>query len=402
VERRTGIVIACTIGNLVSITPAVHAVFGLFLIPLSTEFGWPRAAISVVLGIIAVTGAVVLPLIGQVADRYGTRRILLIGNAALAVSIAALSLTTASLTVFYLLFFFVALAGTLASSPLLSKALSDWFDTNRGTVLGFSAGLGNGLGATVMPILAAVLIPIIGWRASYAAIGAAVFLIGFPTLFLFLRDAPRYRSGSFEDVPTPVIGLGLAEAVRTPAFWLLVVPIAAGAGGLTAIFSHIVPILVDRGISVATATAVLSVMALATAAWQIVAGALLDRSRSARIVAPMYCAAIGGVALLGTATGTLALVIGGILLGIGLGTQYGALPYLISRYFGLRSFGVIVGVMYSAVTLFQGFTPIALDHGFDIEGTYRTGMITIGACIAVGAMLLVVLPAYPKSNATYD
>ncbi|MFN3434994.1 MAG: MFS transporter, partial [Sphingomonas sp.] len=54
-----------------STTPAVHAVFGLFLLPLSAEFGWPRAAISVALGIMAVTGAIAYPLIGRIADRHG-------------------------------------------------------------------------------------------------------------------------------------------------------------------------------------------------------------------------------------------------------------------------------------------------------------------------------------------
>ena len=46
------VLIACTLGNAVSVTPAVHAVFGLFLVPLSAQFDWSRASISGVLGIL--------------------------------------------------------------------------------------------------------------------------------------------------------------------------------------------------------------------------------------------------------------------------------------------------------------------------------------------------------------
>ena len=70
---RGGVLLACTVGNAVSVTPAVHAVFGLFLVPLSQEFGWARASISVALGIVAVVGAVMYPLIGRHIDGHGAR-----------------------------------------------------------------------------------------------------------------------------------------------------------------------------------------------------------------------------------------------------------------------------------------------------------------------------------------
>ena len=63
-----GVLFACTLGNSVSVTPAVHAVFGLFLVPLTEAFGWNRASVSGVLGILALVGAVTYPLIGRYVD----------------------------------------------------------------------------------------------------------------------------------------------------------------------------------------------------------------------------------------------------------------------------------------------------------------------------------------------
>ncbi len=397
-RKHLGIVAGCTIGNAVSMTPAVHAVFGIFLIPLAAAFGWPRAAISGVFAIFAVTGAIVLPLAGRHADRHGARRIVLAGNLALAAAIAALSLADGNILHFYLSFLLVAIAGSIPSTALLSKLVSDWFDARRGTMLGISAGLGNAIGSTVMPIAAAIMMPLLGWRGTYVGIGAIVAGIGFPALFLLLRDPPRYGGEAGGDAP-PADGLTLGEAARTPVFWLLATAIACAAGCLTAVFSHVVPILAERRIPIAAATGVISVFALVTAGCQIATGTLLDRVPSARVTAPMVLAGVGGLALLVLGTGPLALGLAGALLGIGLGTQFGALPYLIARYFGLRSFGTIIGTMYSAVCVVQGATPILLDRCFDVQGSYRGAMLGLGIALTLGAALLLLLPPYRRPAA---
>ena len=228
-KTRIGVVLACTVGTIVSMTPAVHSVFGLFLIPLSDSFGWPRAAISGVLGLVAVVSAAVLPIVGRLADRHGARGLVLVGNVALGGAVALLALTNGSLARFYLTFALIAVAGSLPSSALFSKMVSDWFVAGRGAMLGITAGLGNALGATLLPIAAAVMMPRLGWRGTYAGIGLIVVGIGLPVLLLLLRDAPRHLAGD----PGAAIrdeGLLLREAVARPTFWLLIVAIATGAG----------------------------------------------------------------------------------------------------------------------------------------------------------------------------
>ncbi len=391
-RTRLGIVVACTTGNAISMTPAVHAVFGIFLIPLATSFHWQRAAISGVLGVAAIISAIVLPLAGQYADRHGARGLALGGNLMLAGAIALLSLTNGSIVQFYLTFALVAIAGSIASTALFSKVISDWFDDQRGAMLGISAGLGNGLGAAVLPIAASAMISVWGWRGSYLGIGVIVALIGFPTMFVLLRDASRYAPAKVDTLPAE--GLTLAQAARTPVFWLLLVAIASGAGCLTAVFSHIVPLLTERKIGIGTSTALIGIFALATAAWQITVGTLLDRIPSSKLAAPLFLVAVAGLALLQLGHGLPMLSLAAVMLGIGLGTQYGVLPYFIARYFGLRSFGAIIGAMYAVVSLLQGATPILLDHGFDVAGSYRSGVIVIGLCLTAGAGLLLLLPPY--------
>ena len=390
-STRLRVIVAATAGNMLGVTATVHAPFGIFLIPLSSQFGWPRASISAVLGLIALAGAVIYPLAGRYADVHGSRIILLCGNALLAVGIAFLALSNGSLALFYANFAFIAVVGALNSTAIYSKLVSDWFEANRGTMLGVSAGLGNGVGATLLPAVAAVLVGTTGWRTGYLGIAAVVLFLGFPVLYAGLRDPPRGNAGG---VTARGDGVSLGQAARTPVFWLLLVTIASGAGCTTAIFSHVVPILAERGIGTAAGTSVLGVFALVCAGWQILMGTILDRSPTPKVVAPMYLLAVAGLVLLEFGSGPLALLCGGALLGIGLGTQFGALPFLAARYFGLRCFGTIVGAMYSAVVLLQGATPILLDHAFDTQGTYRFAIELVCLCLASGAGLLVLLPSY--------
>jgi MFS family permease len=392
----TRILVACTVGNAVSFTPAIHSVFGLFLGPLSATFGWTRASISGVLGLIALIAALTLPFLGRYADRHGARSLVLAGCLLFAGAIASLSLTNGSLSRFYLTFTVVALVGCAASPPILSKVIAQWFDRNRGSMLGISGGLGGGVGSTVIPIAAALMMPAFGWRGTYVGVGAIIALVGFPILFVWLKDAPQLR---VVEAVTAGEGLSLPEAIRTKTFWLLIVALASGAGCLTSIFSHIVPILAERGVSIPVATSVISVFAMVAAGWQIAFGVILDRVPSSKITAPMYLTAAGGLLVLEYGVGTPALVLAGIALGIGLGSQFGALPFLVARYFGLRHFGVTIGVMYSAVFLLQGATPVVLDHVFDVQQSYRLGVIGIAICLATGAALLLLLPSYSTRGA---
>lgn len=384
---------AATIGNLVCITAAISATFGTFLVPISEEFGWPRAAVSGVLGLIAIVSAFSYPLIGRAMDRFGARPLLIGGHIALALLIMLLSQASSNIWLFYLQFAAVGFAGAVCSSAMFSKVVANWFDENRGLMLGVTAGAGNGIGATVMPIVAGILLPQLGWRGTYLAIGVLVLVIGLPILLAWLQDAPE---GNTQTTLSPdVEGMTLREAARTGKFWILLFAVACGAGGMTAVFTHVVPMMTDRGSSIGDATMVVVIFALVTAAWQIATGGLLDRMPTPWLVVPMYAAAIVGLLGLQFGSGMLAGPLAGVLLGIGMGAEYGALSYFTSRYFGLRHYGVIVGVLYSATILAQGLTPALMDASFDVTRSYGQATIAIALLLAFGMVLLVFLPSVP-------
>jgi MFS family permease len=398
--------IAATTGNLVCITAAISATFGTFLVPISQELGWQRASVSGVLGLIAVLMAISYPLIGRTMDRVGARPLILTGNVALGLLVASLSQTTGNIWLFYFQYGLIGLAGALCASPMISKVVSNWFDARRGLMLGVTAGVGNGVGATVMPIMAGVLLPLIGWRATYGVIGATVVLVGFPIMWLWLHDTPAHAPRAVAArgtaaAPVRVFeGMTLREAAATRRFWVLLTAVASGAGGMTAVFTHVVPMMTDRGFGLGEATGTVVIFALVTAGWQVVTGGLLDRLRTPLLIVPMYGAAIAGLALLQFGHGTMTMTAAGALLGIGMGAEYGALSYFCSRYFGLKHFGSINSVLYAAVILAQGLTPAAMDLSYGATGSYDQASIIIIATLGVGMALLFFLPGIGADGRT--
>jgi MFS family permease len=391
-----GVAIACTVGNMLCLTTTVSSVFGVFLVPISEDFGWPRAHVTAVLAIISLVSIVAFPVVGRIIDHFGGRKVLLIGNVAFAASVALVSQVQNSIVQFYILYAMIGVAGAIPCTAMFSKVISEWFDDRRGLMLGVSAGVGNGVGATVMPIIAATLLPAIGWKASYAVIGLIIFGVGFPTLFFLLKDAPRAGAPVAHGrvAQAPATGSTLGEAVRSLPFWLIIGSLGVGAGCLTAIFSHVIPVLTDRGIDLRLATIVMSVLALTTAAWQVAVGSLLDRITSPRTAAPGFLVAAIGLWLLANSVSTPVLVIAGALLGVGLGTAFGALPYFISRYFGLKSYGTIVGVIYAIVMAAQGATPYLMDLWFDAHASYAGSIVIIEVCLLVIGGLIMTFPPY--------
>ncbi len=383
-SRPAGVVFSCTVGNLVGVTPMVYTVFGLFLIPISTEFGWPRAAVSIVLLIIAVAGALSFPIVGRMIDRFGARPVILTGNLLFAMSVALVSQSSANHAQFYLSYALLGIAAAIPSSVSFTKVIAGWFDRNRGLLLGFVGGVGNGVGAAISPVYVKMLLMTYDWRGAMLGLAVAIVVIGFPVLFGFLRDPPKSTKKAVESTD----GMTLAEARRTGTFWLILVAIAMGAGCVTAVFAHVIPMLVDRGIGMDKAITVLITFSIVTAFWQVGVGYALDRISKPWVAAPFYIAAMAGLLLLEYADSYPLLLLAGFLLGLGLGTEYGVLPYFLSRYFGVRHYGAISGMVYGVVVLTQGLTPFLMDLNYDASGNYRLAIAIICLALLLGAFLL--------------
>ncbi len=125
-----------TIGLIVGNGAIVLFTFGIFLTPITMEFGWARGTVGAANFFAHVTAALATPFVGILIDRYGIRRTSLTFITLFSLSVAAISLTPASPIMFFVLY---AICGLFSAgqSPLpYAKAVAACFDARRGIALG--------------------------------------------------------------------------------------------------------------------------------------------------------------------------------------------------------------------------------------------------------------------------
>ena len=386
-----GLVVAATIGNMLSVSPVILATFGLFLVPIATEFGWPRSVVSGALAVAMIGSAAGAGPAGRIADRFGTRRTILAGNVLFAVSVALLATAGARPALFLFQFMLVGLAGALASGMVIAKLLADSFDSRRGFLIGIAGGVGNGVGSAILPLLAAVLVAHYGWRGGYLGLSLAVLLLGYPILHALVRTPAVENRGT---TGIAAEGATLSTALKDWKFWFLATSMPLGGGCLQALFATIVPILSERGTSIEVGSSVVATFALTCAVWEPAVGFLLDTTTRPRMVMPCYAAGLAGLLLLLFAKALPLVFLSGVLLGLALGAEFSALAFLLSRYFGRRELGAISGIVFGIALLVAAATAVLLNICFDMTGSYRLGILALLPLLAWNSIAMAVLPDY--------
>ena len=379
------VVLGAMLGLTVANGPVVFFTFGLFLGPITTEFGWNRATFSSSLLVGHTLAAFAYPFMGRAIDRHGIRRVTLTFIPLFALSTAALSLTPSSPLVFITLAGICGLISTGRAPPAYAKAVSAWFDERRGLALGIAMA-GIGIGATAVPQFARWAIDAFGWRAAYVALGALTFAVAFPSVGLLVREPEPIKKGDAE--ATTQSGLSVAESLRSSSFWLIAASVLLVVTTINGIVGHLVPMLTDRGLNVGQATATLSAVGLSTIAGRLAGGYLLDRFFAPYVAAGLFLLPIVAISLLTTGVAGPGPVLAAMSLGFGLGAEVDVIGFLVSRYFGLRAYGEVYGYLFAIFTLGTGFGPVLMAICFDMTRSYDVALIGLAGAL-VGASILV-------------
>lgn len=404
------IIAVCTFG--ISTGPAAFAFgsAGQFIGAFHDEFGWDRTEVS--FGLLILTGmtALSLPFIGRLIDRYGARRVLIPSLVLFAGCLAAIPLLVRELwqlNVVYVLMGTVA-AGT--NSVPFVRVISAWFDRSRGLAIGI-AGSGTGLGFAYVPLIVEYMTTHHGWRSAYYALAAIVLATTLPLVLILFKERPADVGLSADGTPlrhhrsadigrtNESTGCTLREAMTKRDFWVLIVVFVGLAFVVYGVLPHLVPLLTDRGITSGTAALIASMFGLSAFVGRVVIGWLIDHF-FARNVALVFFALSGvGLALLNADVPVWLLFVAAALVGGGLGAEVDLLAYLTSRYFGLRCFSEIFGVLFGAILVSIGMGPVVFGLVHDRTQSYADVMYAgIGLCI-VAVLVMVLLRPYPQWGA---
>lgn len=372
--------------------PAV-AVLSIFVVPMTDAFGWSRTEMSGAVSLGGVLAAIISPMVGPFVDRRGARLVLCLAVAGIGIACMALSFTQ-SLLVFYLLFCFARMTWAGPFDLGLYGALNNWFVARRAIATSI-ATLAQMSGLVVLPLVAQFAMTGADWRAGWIAVGATVLIVGFVPCWLLLVRRPedvglqpdRLADGTVTTLVEP--RWSRAEAMRTPAFWLLslytvlVFPVQAGVS------LHQAPHLIERGIPPVQAAAVIAFFSAMSAVASLGIGFMPRRWPVRNLMAvSAACLGVGSFGLIGVSSAVSACLPAG-LFGLGIGGVMMLLPMAWADYFGRESYGAIRGVALTMQVTAQAAGPLVSGLLRDSSGNYSMSLMLFGvlAALAVFAAL---------------
>lgn len=397
------VVAAAVVGMAVS---SLHAYStGVMVIPLEQEFGWSRASITSGMMICSVFSVLFAPFFGMFVDRFGPRRIALLGLTAYCAALASLSLAGPSLVSWWVLWTFVAIALLNTKPTVWIAAVSSLFNRSRGLALALVLSA-TGLSQALTPALTNWLVEQHGWRSAYVALGTAGGLIALPVVWIWfssLQDRSRLSRAQGAETAEPLPGIAAHAGFRSGAFVRLAVGALAMSLAGGALTVNLVPILRSGGLDGTSAAWLAGLSGASAITGRLVCGYLLDRFDARRLGAAVVLLPIITCAVLLQAPASTGLLAGAIVLsGLAAGAEMDAIAYMASRSFGLRNFGLLFGTLTGILSLGIGLGPTLANLAFDLSGSYRLALIAIVPLSLLTSAMFATVPRYPVFGPTGD
>lgn len=367
--------------------------FGVLLKPILEEFGWTRAmasgAMSTAAGLAGLLGIVS----GRLTDKYGARIVIAVGAFLCSLGYL-LMIWVNSIWQLYAYFGIIVGFGFAVCWTPVNATISRWFYRKRVLALGIATS-GITVGHMIVPPIVAVFISAHEWRFAYILLAAIIVVSTVPTLLMLGKDPPDAKD------PTPeaerkskehvesgssirVQNWTVLEAIKTRPFQMLMVMGFVTATGFYFLAVHIVAYATDIGIDTHSAALILTFMGGAN---------ILGK-----LIMPQIVTKVGGrialLILLALQALSLFFLIGAKSLwmffflcstfGFGFGATSPIRMSMISEFYGLRSVGMLIGIVEISWAVGAITGPIMAGYVFDVSNSYDIALATGGVFMLVG------------------
>jgi sugar phosphate permease len=380
--------------------------------PIASDLGFNRASTSVAAGIGRFEGGFEAFLAGWITDRFGPKWIVFTG-----ILVASISLLLMYFINAYWSFLLIwgILFGTGINTALavpLDTAITNWFVKKRGVALSIKWMFSGISGVIILPLIA-WLITLVGWRSTCIIGGLVMGVVGLPLVLLFLRShRPEYygllpdgakvqeetadqqamiNRGIEYAAEVQEVEFTLRQAMKTPAFWLLILVQSVYGLVAPALNIHCIPFLTDRGINPLMAATMMALMIAASIPARYVGGFLADRvqiGQMRHVIAGAYLLQAVGMGFYMLHQTDFMIYVWFMLYGFGMGAGITLNTSIRARYFGRKAFGTIQGTASVLLTPVGVAAPIYAGWVYDTTGSYISAFWLFTILLAVSSAIL--------------
>ena len=382
-----------------------YPILGVFMKPLTEEFGWSRTIFSGSTLIGTLIGGVVAVFVGPMIDRLGARWMLTATFAVLGSTLILMAFIN-SLWQFYLL----QIIGRALTMGILALALGivvpKWFIAKRGRAVALG-GLGQRIGNAVTPIYVQFLVSHGSWRLATAVAGLLMWTVSMIPVAIFLRRTPedmgllpdgvcpeesRRPEEDTKSHPALVqqheISMTANQALRHPSFYLLTGAFSLGFLAAPALNLHMIPYMTDKGISEGYAVTGAALLSIFAGAGSVITGFLAERITAQRTLVGIFALmTIGYFGLLGVQVAWHAIV-WSIYYGLSFGGMFTLLQVIFSDFYGRDHLGAIRGIVWPVQLVFNATGPFIASIAYDAFGNYTLVFIVFASLLMVAGVLM--------------
>lgn len=379
---------------MVAWAPVVYT-FGVFLQPLTEEFGWERGALSGAFSFQMLLIGILSIFVGRLTDKYGPRIFVTLGGLLSSIGFLLMSQVDSLWQVYLSWGFFMGIGGGCFYIAIIST-IPKWFAKRTGIAVGITVA-GMGLGAMISPPLIQWLISVYGWQQPLIILSIAILVIIVP-LAQFMRHSPQrmgirpygdVRDTIGDELPllSAAEGTSFTQAVKTSRFWFFGLALFFTFFSVHVIIVHIVPYAVDVGIPALAAASLLSVTAGGSVVGRLTIGLIADRVGGR--VALSFCVILITLSLLWLlfSRDVWMFYVFSVIFGFGYGGMILLVTIVTAELYGLASLGMMLGIFAFYDTAGGVIGPPLAGSIFDATGSYSLAFL-ISVMLGVLAIIL--------------
>ncbi len=364
--RRTPLLIVVCATLVLALSIGTRLTFGLFLQPMSDEYGWGRGTFALAIALQNLVWGLSQPFFGMLADRYGPGRVVAIGGAGYGIGLYLMSQATTPSALHLATGLLIGLSLSATSFAVVLGAVGRAVSERRRTMAMGIASAGGSIGQFVMVPTGHALMSSMGWVAALGMLGlTAGLMVPLAAVLARRKEDPRQAA------PPQRMRAALGEAGAHRGFWLLSAGFFVCGFHVTFIAAHLPAYIADNGLSAGLGATALATIGFCNILGSWFWGVMGGRHSKKLTLSSLYLirsVVIGGLVIVPVSDLSI-LVFSGAMGFLWLGT----VPLtnaLVAQIFGMQYISTLFGIVFLSHQV-GAFLGVWLGgYVYDLTGSY--------------------------------